>query len=106
MRTITFETHKITGPGGQEIDFDYKRELTTVAGAPMPGSQGFTVADMRQALAVTAKLAEANGVVELNEDEWQFLKPRVEAQRWAVADQIIVDFVAAVTGATKTDREG
>jgi len=85
------------------VDFDYKTQLISAASNPKEGTQGFTVADMRQALALTEKLEATNGVAELEEDEWQFLKARVEAQKWLVASQVILDFVAAVTGAEKVE---
>lgn len=77
----------------------YRDLLKSIATAPMGGRQGLQLSEVRDAMKVADKLDAANGSLLLEEDEWRFLRDRVEAAPYTAADQRILDFADSVLNA-------
>ena len=95
MRYIEFKIVAINS----NLTLDYKRLLLEYAQSPLPGGQGIGVAEMRKAIRVIDKLEAANGIVALEDADWEFLNQRVQAAQFTLAHKVIVEFVDAVANA-------
>ena len=94
MRTIQLKAVPMDVPGAVET-FDYRAQLLSILRTSSPSENGFDLGTMRTALKVLDKLdaAKSGSVVDMNDDEWEYVKGRIETQRWAFASQVIADFV-------------
>ncbi len=60
---------------------------------------GATVNELASLVSVANKLKRADDQIELDSQEWSTLKARVEATRFTVVTQDVIDMVSAVTNA-------
>ena len=86
----------------QTVPFNYARELIGLMEAPSPRSDGGTTpGDMFKRLSIIGKLkaAEGTGAVILDDDEYQLLAADLEATKFRIIDQAILDLSTAVKNA-------
>jgi|1_EtaG_2_1085319.scaffolds.fasta_scaffold02178_1 hypothetical protein len=82
--------------------FDFRTELQLIMEAPSPrGDGGTTPGDMFKRLSIIGKLkaAEGKGAVILDDDEYQLLAADLEATKFRIIDQAILDLSTAVKNA-------
>ena len=84
---------------GPDPIVDYAEVIENVIKRPLNPQAGAGIAEMRQSLRVLDALSQANGVLELEDADWEHLKLKLEAQPWNVIDQRVVDLVDEVTNA-------
>jgi hypothetical protein len=84
---------------GPEPIVDYAEVLSNVIKRPLNPQAGADIAEMKQSLRVLDALEKANGVLELEDADWEHLKLKLRAQPWNVIDQRIVDLVDEVDNA-------
>lgn len=62
---------------------------------------GATVNELASLVSVANKLKRADDQIELDNTEWTTLKARVEATRFTVVTQEVIDMISAVTNAVE-----
>jgi hypothetical protein len=77
--------------------FDYRQQLISILRSPMQPGAGMDFEEVRKAVGMLQKIHDAKDKVELNDEEAKYVSERVKAVRWQLADQVVVDFVSAVT---------
>jgi hypothetical protein len=82
MRTIQLKAVPMDVPGAGET-FDYRAQLLSILRTSSPSENGFDLGTMRTALKVLDKLdaAKSGSVVDMNDDEWEYVKGRIEQLR-------------------------
>lgn len=99
MRVVPLRT--VQAENGEQ--FEYRTAFIEVLRVT---PQGMTIPEMEQALGIIAQVKSANGVLALEDSDWVFLKGRLNAARWSVAEPALVEMVKTVNDApSKTATE-
>lgn len=69
--------------------FDYRQMILTIAKSH---PNGITIAEMEKAVRVIGQVRQADGVLKLEDADWETLKKYLESFPWAVADPVIIQF--------------
>lgn len=92
LKQVTVET--VNGP----VILDYRRQFI---GMLEYVPEGATVNELAALVGVAQKLTRASDIVTLDNDEWKILKARIEATKFSVVNQGVVEMIQAVTEATE-----
>lgn len=71
---------------------------------PIDPQRGASIEEMRKSIRVLDALENSNGVLELEDADWEHLKTKVTMMQWGVIDRRIVQFVDEVTSATEVPQ--
>jgi hypothetical protein len=81
-------------------DVSYRTIIEQAVQLPLDRTTGATIDEMRKGIRVLDALEHANGTLELEDADWEFLKAKVERMPWARVDRRFVQFYDDVMGAT------
>jgi len=91
------------GPNGEDVPatLDYRKQLIAIVKQPLD-PKGMDIAEVEASLRVLAVLraAEAMKTCQLEDADYAHLMQKVQLQRWAVATQEILTFVADIGSAS------
>ena len=90
LKVVTVET--VNGP----ITLDYRRQFISLLEYVPDGA---TVNELSALVSVAQKLNRASDSVSLDTAEWEILKQRLEATKFSIVNQGVIDMVRAVTEA-------
>jgi hypothetical protein len=89
-----------TLPGeGQVPEVVYATVLREVIKRPLDPQRGAEIAEIRQSIRVLDAIDKANGVLELEDSDYEHLKQKTLAMPWNMIDRRIIEFVDDVTSA-------
>lgn len=71
---------------------DYRVVIEQAVRVPFDRQNGATIDEMRKGIRVLDALDSANGTLELEDADWEFLKQKVERMPWAAVDRRFVKF--------------
>ena len=87
---------------GVKETFSYKAYIERILDTPDPG-QGFSLGDIRIVNKIQKQLDLANGTLVLEEQQWNFLKKKLETFRWGAAHPEIESFGDCILKAPQAD---
>lgn len=82
---------------------NYAELLKTILASPPADGRGLRLPEIREALKVMDKIDAAQGSVLLEDDEWRFVRDRVESAPYSAADKRILAFADAVLNAPNVE---
>ena len=71
---------------------DYRVVIEQAVRVPLDRQNGATIDEMRRGIRILDALDRANGQLELEDADWDFLKQKVERMPWAQVDRRFVQF--------------
>jgi len=85
-------------PIGKSGNLSYKKQIEEIVRTPTEG--GVDYGEMRKAIRLLDALEDLaeDGVLELEDADYDYLRARVGKVRWPVIDKAIIQFVQDVTG--------
>jgi len=94
-------------PGYEINRVDYRALIENAIRIPLNRETGASIDEMRKGIRVLDALdaAPSEGVLELEDADWEFLKQKVERMPWAMVDRRFVRFYDDVAGATDAIRD-
>jgi hypothetical protein len=90
------------GPTTVEGELEWAEIIRQVIRKPLDPQKGVEIDEMRKSIRVLDALAKSNGVLELEDADWEHLKTKTLAMQWGVIDSRIVQFVDEVVMATES----
>lgn len=99
MRKIELKTVPFTTDQGTEARLDYRAEMRGLLRGPKRGTDGMDLDEMRKAIALLDKLEGDAESILVEDAQHAFLVDRLNAMRWAIAHQAVLDFIDAVKNA-------
>ena len=93
MKTI--ELKELEATGGMKLN--YKDEMVTILRTPVDRNAGADIEEMRRSIRVLDALDKADGTLELEDADFDYLKSRMLNAKFAMVDPAIVQFVDDVT---------
>lgn len=90
------------GPTDLEGDLEWADVIKQVIRRPADPQKGVEIEEMRKSIRVLDALEKSNGVLELEDADWEHLRSKVQAMQWAVIDSRIVQFTDEVFMATES----
>jgi hypothetical protein len=96
MKKITLK--ELPGDTTSET-FKYSVILEEAIRRPLNPQAGLTIEEMRQSIRVLDALESANGVLELEDADYQHLRSKLDAMQWVRVDRRIIQLVDDVAGA-------
>ena len=87
---------------GVKEKFSYKSYIERILDTPTAG-QGFSLGDVRLCNKIQKQIDAANGTLVLEEQQWNFLKKKLEDFRWGAAHPEIETFGDAILKAPQAD---
>ncbi len=90
------------GPTDLEGDLDWAEIVRQVIRKPMDPQRGVEIEEMRKSIRVLDTLDKSNGVLELEDADWEHLKDKTQKMQWGIIDSRIIKFVDEVLMATET----
>ena len=97
MKRIKLE---VLGTDADPPIVDYAALLRDAVRKPADPQRGADISEMRQSIRVLDALDSANGVLELEDSDWEHLKQKLAAMPWAIIDRRIVRLVEDVENAS------
>jgi hypothetical protein len=94
---------RVLPPGkdtGADFDMDWKNIIAQVMRRPLDQERGIEIDEMRKSIKILDLVEKSNGVLELEDADWELLKQKTLAMPWAVVDPRIVQFHDEVVMAT------
>jgi hypothetical protein len=88
------------GPTTVEGDLEWAEIIRQVMRRPKDPSKGVDIEEMRKSIRVLDALEKSNGVLELEDADWDSLREKTQTMQWGVIDSRIVQFVDDVFNAT------
>ena len=84
---------------------DYRAMMSFVMGTTLEGpGKGMPTSEMMRSVELRAKIKDAEReFILMSEDDWNYLRKKIDATRWGIMHQEIVDFIVAVREAPKVD---
>jgi hypothetical protein len=77
--------------------WDYKEQLDNILTQPRPGDPGFrTIDEAMQSIEIGKKLRAANGLFEMSDEEYRFIRGHMESWRPPIADDAVIAFHQAI----------
>jgi hypothetical protein len=73
-------------------DVSYRTIIEQAVQLPLDRTNGATIDEMRKGIRVLDCLEHANGVLELEDADWEYLKAKVEHMPWSRVDRRFVQF--------------
>ena len=101
MKAIRLRTVQ-SGPSDVEGELEWAEVIRQVIRKPKDASKGVEIEEMRKSIRVLNTLEKSNGVLELEDADWEHLKEKTLAMQWGIVDSRIVQFVDEVLTATET----
>jgi hypothetical protein len=83
-------------------DIVYQDVLREVVRRPLDPQRGADIPEMRQSIRVLDALESANGMLELEDSDYQHLKEKLLKMPWNVVDKRLVQLVDDVVGAERS----
>jgi hypothetical protein len=97
------DPHDPTGSGSNRID--YRELIEQVVRVPLNRQTGATIDEMRRSIRVLDALeAASDGVLVLEDSDWQVLRDKVEVFPWGMVDRRLLAFYDDVVGASDALR--
>lgn len=96
MKQIPLKT--LSAPDGT-ADIVYADVLREVIRRPTDPQRGADIAEMRRSIRLLDALEAANGVLKLEDADYELLKTKVEGMPWNLIDRRIITFVDDVNAA-------
>jgi hypothetical protein len=98
------------GVGSAEYEanrVDYRSVIEQAIRVPLDRQSGATIDEMRKGIRVLDALDRVppEGVIELEDADWEHLRHKVERMPWALVDRRFVQFHDDITGASETPRD-
>lgn len=90
------------GPSTVEGDIEWADVVRQVMRRPKDPSRGVEIDEMRKSIRVLDALDKSNGVLQLEDADWEYLREKTLAMQWGVIDSRIVKFTDDVFNATET----
>jgi|SRR5215472_12076833 len=85
---------------------DYRNLVEQAIRLPLDRNAGASIDEMRKGLRVLDALdAVKDGVLALEDADWEFLKTKVEKMPWAITDRRFVQFYDDIHDATEAPRD-
>ena len=81
--------------------FDYKLIIKNILSVPSNPQVGLTVEDIRKAVRVMDLVDMSKDKLELEDADYDYLKQRVENNKFGIAHKSIVTFIDDILGAVK-----
>lgn len=88
-----------TLPDARTGDIVYQDVLREVIRRPLDPQKGADIPEMRQSIRVLDALESANGVLELEDSDYEHLKAKLGAMQWNIVDKRLVTLCDDVNGA-------
>ena len=83
---------------GEAVEkFEYKTYIERILDATPAG--GFSLGDVRLSNKIQNQIDCANGTLVLEENQWNFLKKKLEAYRWGAPHPVIEEFADSILNA-------
>lgn len=94
------ELLEFPGEPPNTVPISYRTIVEQAVRIPLDRQNGATIDEMRKGIRVLDALDRANGSLELEDADWEFLKTKVEKMPWAAVDRRFVQFYDDVMQAT------
>lgn len=85
---------------GEEGVYDYKRLILDIA---RTHPRGITIADMEKAVRVISRVQAANGVLKLEDADWEVLKSYIQNYPFAIAAPELLQFWKDISEAPEVE---
>jgi hypothetical protein len=82
-------------------ELEWAEILRQVVQRPLDPQRGVDIDEMRKSIRLLDIIDASNGVLELEDSDWEYLKSKTVAMQWAVIDRNIVKLVDEVVLATE-----
>jgi hypothetical protein len=89
-----------TLPDARIGDIVYQDVLREVVRRPLDPQKGADIPEMRQSIRVLDALESANGMLELEDSDYEHLKEKLLKMPWNVVDRRLVQLIDDVVGAS------
>jgi len=73
--------------------------IRTIIRQPMNREKGVDIDEMRKGIRILDKLDASNGVLELEDADYDHLKAKLETMTWGMVDRNLLEFIDAVLNA-------
>lgn len=93
--------HETIGPPGAEGPFDWVDVIRQIIQKPLDPQKGVDIEEMRKSIKLLDIVDGSNGVLELEDSDWEYLKTKTMSMQWAVIDRHIVKLVDDIVMATE-----
>jgi len=93
-REIELKQCEIEKNGNKE-KFDYRKQIEHILNSQTQG-RGFSLGDVRICNKIQKSLDSANGSLCLEEQQYNFLKKKIEAFQWGMPHPVIEEFADAI----------
>ncbi len=90
---------------GKVGTLDYKESLILLARQPLSGERGMEIEEMRKSIRLLDALEAAEGSVSLEDADYEYLKQKVHAGRFARANRETFQFLRDVLGEEQKDEK-
>jgi len=77
----------------------YSEIIRTLIRQPLSKEKGVDIEEMRKGIRILDKLDASNGVLELEDADYDHLKAKLEAMTWGMVDRNLLDFIDTVLNA-------
>lgn len=95
MKSIPLKT--LDAPDGPSIE--YQQVLREVVRRPLDPQKGVDIAEMRASIRVLDAIDNANGVLELEDADYDLLKVKLTSMPWNIVDKRIIQLIDDVSNA-------
>jgi len=98
MKAVPLKKVVTTSPNGVDGELDYKDYIKTIVSMPYEGQKGLTIDEIRSSMRVLQALEKASGdVLDLEDQDFDYMKKKVNAARFNFASAEILQFIDDVT---------
>jgi len=104
-RIALLSLHDDRSPDPTLMDVSYRQLVETAVRIPLDRQAGATIDEMRKGIRVLDALDQAQGVLELEDADWEFLKQKIEKMPWAMVDRRFIQFYDDIMSATEAPRD-
>jgi hypothetical protein len=87
--------------GKKENGFDYKLLIKNILSVPVNPQVGLTVDEIRKAVRIMDLIDKSKDKLELEDADYDYLKNRIETNKFAIAHKDIIEFVDDILEAGK-----
>lgn len=101
MKAIRLRTVS-PGPTDLEGDLEWAEIVKQVIRKPLNPERGVEIEEMRKSIKILDILDKSNGVLELEDADWEHLRDKTVKMQWGVIDSRIIKFVDEVMMATES----
>ena len=98
MKAVPLKKVVTTSPSGADGELDYKEYLKTIVAMPNEGQKGLTIEEIRSSMRVLNAIEKVGGdVLDLEDQDYEYMKKKVNAARFGFASAEILQFIDDVT---------